>query len=89
MFCTRCGNEVPNDAVVCTKCGVATENFAKGGSVSQGVIVSGYVLAFLVPLIGGIVGLYLLLKNEAGHGIGILVLAVCSFFFWMGVLGVA
>ena len=26
MFCTKCGNEVDNDAVICTKCGCLLSN---------------------------------------------------------------
>ena len=87
MFCKQCGNEIPDNAVVCTKCGVPTDNFEKkkeAGEISQGIIVAGYILAFLIPLIGGIIGIYAMVKDKPGHGIGMLVLALFSFFFWIG-----
>lgn len=29
MFCSKCGKEIENDAVVCVHCGVATQNMNK------------------------------------------------------------
>ena len=84
MFCKQCGSEIPDNAVVCVKCGVGTDNFEKKSEVSNGVLTAGYVLAALMPLIGGIIGIYVMVKGKAGHGIGMLVLALFMFFFWIG-----
>ena len=87
MFCMQCGNEIPDNAVICVKCGVATRNFnAKSGSeMGSGIIVAGYVFSILMPFIGGIIGIYALTKGKPGHGIGMLILSVIGFFFWAGV----
>lgn len=29
MYCSKCGNQIDDEAVVCPSCGVATENFNK------------------------------------------------------------
>lgn len=29
MYCTKCGNELDDAAVICPKCGVPTENYKK------------------------------------------------------------
>jgi len=84
MFCKECGSEISANAVVCTKCGVPTH---KATEVSQGILVAGYALAFIMPLIGGIVGIYLMAKGKPEHGIGTLSLALFSFFFWFGAMG--
>ena len=84
QYCTGCGKQIHPDAATCPACGVPTN---KAGEVSQGTIVAGYVLAFLMPLIGGIIGIYTAVKGKSGHGIGMLVLALFSFFFWLGALG--
>ncbi len=31
MFCSKCGKEIDNDAVVCVHCGCATRNFEGNG----------------------------------------------------------
>ena len=82
MFCKTCGKEINDKAAVCVGCGVAVS----GGSVGETgtAVTAGYILAVMMPLIGGIVGLYLLCTGKAGHGIGIMVLALMSAFFWFG-----
>ncbi len=27
MYCSKCGKEIDNDAIICPLCGVATQNF--------------------------------------------------------------
>jgi len=36
MFCTNCGTQLDDKAVVCVKCGAPTSNFAAQGAVAQG-----------------------------------------------------
>lgn len=85
MYCSSCSKELSDKAISCPECGAPTENY--GSEVSQGVIVAGYILAFIIPFIGGIVGIYSMFKSKPGHGIGILALSLFSFFFWLGVMG--
>ncbi|MDE6001383.1 MAG: zinc ribbon domain-containing protein [Clostridia bacterium] len=35
MFCTNCGNEINDNAVICTKCGVATQNFGINNKAAE------------------------------------------------------
>lgn len=84
MFCKECGSEISGNAVLCTKCGVLTN---KATEISQGLLIAGYALAFLMPLIGGIAGVYVMVKGKPEHGIGMLALALFSFFFWLGAIG--
>lgn len=44
-----------------------------------GVVVAGYLMAVLIPLIGLIVGIVLMLKRRMGHGIGVMALSVVTF----------
>ncbi|MCH5147594.1 MAG: zinc-ribbon domain-containing protein [Clostridiales bacterium] len=37
MFCTNCGKEIDDKAVVCVNCGVATGNFVAPGIVNAGL----------------------------------------------------
>ncbi len=62
MYCTACGKELHNDAVVCMACGVATTNI-KGSIVDNEANLAGWtVLGFFVPIVGLI--LYLIWKEE-------------------------
>ena len=60
MYCTKCGSEINDKAVVCTKCGCATANyFAKTPKKKEdknGMAIAGFVCSLLVPLLGLIFG---------------------------------
>jgi hypothetical protein len=86
MFCKECGTELSDNAVVCVKCGAATDNFnkTKTGDVSNAFIIWAYIIAVIFPLGGIAMGVYALVKRKTGHGIGILVLAMFFIFFWIG-----
>jgi uncharacterized OB-fold protein len=88
MFCQFCGNTVVATAVVCPHCGSPIKGGkVESGGASQGLVVAGYALGFLMPLIGFIIGIVLLSKGTANHGVGARVVSLCSFFFWAGVMG--
>lgn len=35
MFCSKCGNEIHDEAVVCPKCGCPTENYNKTNNIKE------------------------------------------------------
>lgn len=86
MFCSACGEKIADKAVICPKCGVATENNGNQKAMGKGLIIGSYVGAVLMPIVGMILGIYLLIKKQVGHGIGALVLSVFMFYFWSGFL---
>lgn len=62
MFCTTCGKELHNDAVICPACGVPTQNFKDNKIVSDdsaGCLLGG--ACFWLPLLGLV--LYLVWKD--------------------------
>lgn len=67
-YCSHCGSEVVDDAVVCPKCGCAIEGAnnpapkTNSGSAS-GLSIAGLVLAFFIPLVGLI--LSIVARNNA------------------------
>ena len=64
MFCSKCGKEVNEDAIVCVHCGCAIENKQALVSKSADAPNTGYaVLGFLIPIVGLI--LYLINKDTA------------------------
>ncbi|MBQ8141388.1 MAG: zinc ribbon domain-containing protein [Clostridia bacterium] len=64
MYCSKCGKEVNDDAVVCVHCGCAIENEKTSIANQNDAPNTGFaVLGFLIPLVGLI--LYLVNKDTA------------------------
>ena len=52
MFCTKCGKEIMDEAVICPNCGCAVANISvstNGDDVANGGL---NILGFLIPLAG-------------------------------------
>jgi Protein of unknown function (DUF2510) len=45
------------------------------------------ILGILFPIIGWIWGIHLLIKNQVGPGIGVLLVSTVAFFVWLAVVG--
>lgn len=56
---------------------------------SDGTIVASYVTAIFMPIIGFILGIYLLFKDRPGHGVTVLILTVVSWVIWSAIFGLA
>ena len=66
MFCSKCGKEVNDEAVICVHCGCAIENKkapAANAHANDAPNTGFAVLGFFIPLVGLI--LYLLNKDTA------------------------
>ena len=64
MFCSKCGKEVNDEAVICVHCGCPIENKRMPATNSSDAPSTGLaVLGFFIPLIGLI--LYLVNKDTA------------------------
>lgn len=75
MFCQKCGNEIHNEAVVCPHCGCPVqENAPQPAGVSDapvvengetsGMATGALVCAFLIPIVGIILGIVGVIKYE-------------------------
>ena len=53
-YCSHCGNEVSEEAVICVKCGCSVQNFNASQTVvsRDEVSVGMVILSILIPLVG-------------------------------------
>jgi hypothetical protein len=58
----------------------------KPDAASDGVVIAGYLMAILMPILGLIVGIVLMAKNRMGHGMAVMTTSVFAFFIWLAVL---
>lgn len=94
-FCSNCGNELADQAVICPKCGVSTGQNAVAGNnnnTSNGMATAGFVLSFFVPLLGlifSILGLKKVKETSAGKGLataGIIISSIALFIILISVI---
>ncbi len=61
MFCSHCGKEINDNAVICPHCGVATDNLkrqttaatpAPASAESNTLAIVGFVLSFIIAIAG-------------------------------------
>ena len=73
-FCTNCGNDLDDRAIMCPKCGIAlTQTVANSGQTqSNGMAIAGFVLSFFIPLLGLIFSILGLKRSkETNNGKGL------------------
>lgn len=56
----------------------------KKQEISTGVLVASYILAFLIPLIGLIMSIYLLIRGRLGHFLATIAVSISMWSFWEG-----
>ena len=99
MYCTHCGTEIHDQAVMCPKCGVATQNFNQIIShhstdhstvETNGIAIAGFVCSFFIPLLGWIFGGIGLgranVRNGKHKSFAIAAIAVASFMFLLNMI---
>lgn len=79
-YCVSCGNIIASEAVLCPKCGSSQGNHKS--KLKSSTIKLSYLITFFFPIAGIIYFIYFLIKEEIGHAIGNLVLAIFAFSFW-------
>lgn len=95
-FCSNCGNEVVDEAVICPKCGVSVnqknQNVSPKSNNSNGMATAGFVLSFFVPLLGlifSILGLKKVKETNTGKGLstaGIIISSIALFITLISVI---
>ena len=86
MFCSKCGNEIDDEAVVCLKCGCKTNNFTRASeapsetdNVSGGLV----VLSICFPIVGIILGIVNFGKSRSKSGAAYILSGVLSWIVSM------
>lgn len=64
MYCSKCGNEIDNEALICSKCGCATADMpfrtnaaAAADEEDASLWKNAIILAFVLPIAGLIMGI--------------------------------
>ena len=91
MFCSNCGKEIDDKAVLCTHCGVwigkiPEMNIIEKPKNSNGIAIAGFICSFLVPLLGWIFGGVGLARankrNGKGKGFSIAAIVISTIMFF-------
>lgn len=70
MICPHCGQQTPAGQVLCENCGSSLED-------NKVAVIAGYIVTFLVPILGFIPAIYLLTrKNDKSKTQGVFLIAV-------------
>lgn len=56
-YCSHCGSQVADEAVICPNCGCKVEGGSSSNGSYSGISIVGFVLAFIMPVIGLIVSI--------------------------------
>lgn len=97
--CPVCSEKILSTARKCKHCGewsagqahalpitTAGGVHALGAEFSSELQTAGWVCAFLVPLVGVIIGIIALTKNAVGSGLGMIAVSGVMMFVWAAVL---
>ena len=79
-FCSKCGSQIQDEAVVCIHCGCSTETApAPAAKKTSGLIITGFIFSFLIALLGlifCIAGLINLGKDPTKGGKGLAIAGI-------------
>ena len=58
MYCTKCGAEINDEAIICPKCGCYAQAQTKNEEKEDknGMAIAGFVCSFFVPILGWVFG---------------------------------
>lgn len=87
IMCSNCGAMIPQGSLACARCGTPLNK-----NDYKFALVIGYILSFIAPIIGIIIGIYLFTRNDNQdvhkHGIIMIVIAAVVIIFWI-IVGIA
>jgi len=82
MFCRGCSVRLNELARVCPEC--RTPVVYPENTISDGLLVAGWVFSFLGPIVGFIIGIVATSKKQSvAAGVGMLIVSTLMFVFWV------
>ena len=78
-FCQHCGNFIPASSFFCPKCNKVSESHRPTPSDSNGMAIAGFVLSFLIPILGlifGIIGNNRADEGASGKGLSVAAITI-------------
>ena len=93
-YCSKCGKELMDEAVICVGCGCPVSNNVENKNTDKpeipSLITAAIVLGFLMPIVGlilGIVGAVKYSETEIHKkAIGAILISIGSWIFWFFIL---
>jgi hypothetical protein len=87
IYCSNCGGEISEEAIICPHCGVVTETGEKLESEYEpATIILSYIGGLFVPMVGWYMAYKLFRRDQKGHAIGIALISTLSSFVYIGIL---
>lgn len=87
-YCSKCGNQVLDDAIICPKCGCMVDGKLKSEKNEMAVV--GFICSFFSSLLGlifGGIGLYRSEdRNGNGKGLSIAAILISCFIFFVKII---
>ena len=80
-YCQNCGKEIYDNTAICPYCGCKTPNHE-----NQGLAIAAFVLAFIMPLIGFILGCVGVGQYQNKSNRGLCIAAIVLPLVWMPLL---
>lgn len=74
MFCSNCGNEMDDEAIVCVSCGRSTKSMKRTEKWTTGAMSCFIVATVIIPIVGLVAGVCSLFYPEKREQGGILLI---------------
>lgn len=86
MYCSKCGFEINDEAIICPKCGCYTNNQLKEKDVLEDNISVGLViLSILIPIVGVILGIINLCSKKTKSGTAYMIIGVVAWVVYSSI----
>ena len=87
MFCSHCGNEMLDSAVMCVRCGSSMRNYEAPNKTERHELLIAWLITIFLPGGWGVFcGIYTICKHRRGvHGIGMILYGLINLLFVMAI----